>query len=108
MLVAGAHPGIRGFTDPGAAATANVEADPSTRGRLVLRRGVILVNTRAPLTHGWAPNGLTATLAHELGHILGLGHVSDRTEQLMGPYGAARLGAGDVAGLKALRRTSCG
>lgn len=46
---------------------------------------------------------------HELGHLVGLGHVTD-TRQLMYPQsqaGVTGFGAGDLAGLAALGRGTC-
>lgn len=50
-----------------------------------------------------------AIVLHELGHLVGLGHVTDAT-QLMYPEGqpgVTDFGAGDLAGLAALGRGTC-
>jgi hypothetical protein len=59
------------------------------------------------LTLGW--ERARAVLLHELGHLVGLGHVDDRS-QLMSPRGRSdvlRFGAGDRAGLTVLGRGAC-
>ena len=48
-------------------------------------------------------------LMHEIGHVLGLGHVDDSRQLMNASYvGQAGLGPGDVAGLKALHDVPCG
>ena len=50
-----------------------------------------------------------AIVLHELGHLVGLGHVTD-TKQLMYPQsqaGVTGFGAGDLAGLAVLGRGAC-
>ncbi|WP_448630380.1 matrixin family metalloprotease [Cellulomonas soli] len=48
-----------------------------------------------------------AVVLHELGHVVGLGHVDD-PEQLMFPYAArSDLGAGDLTGLALLGAGAC-
>jgi hypothetical protein len=47
-------------------------------------------------------------LEHELGHVLGLGHTSDRGQLMYGGYhGQKGLGKGDIAGLKRLHDVPC-
>jgi hypothetical protein len=51
----------------------------------------------------------TATIAHELGHLVGLGHVED-TRQLMYPSArpvVSAFGPGDLTGLAALGAGPC-
>ncbi|GIL37726.1 hypothetical protein [Phycicoccus sp. DTK01] len=107
VLIASARPGVRGFDDPLAAATAEVQPLVDN-AHWRLSTSVVLVNTQAHLRPGFAVDGMASVLAHELGHTLGLDHVPSRTQQLMGPYGAPGLGAGDIAGLRRLHRASCG
>lgn len=65
-----------------------------------------LVGTYTPGATGADP--LEALVLHELGHLVGLAHVNDQT-QIMYPYtGYAHvLGAGDLAGLRALAPRGC-
>lgn len=56
-----------------------------------------------------APGEVQAVIEHELGHVMGLDHVTDRY-QLMYPEAqltAEDFGAGDLAGLAALGRGTC-
>ena len=76
--------------------------------------GVLIVNVDAladgrPLANGFGP-GTTwgRVFIHELGHIVGLGHVA-RSDQIMFPElgvqsGAAEFHAGDLAGLRLIGR----
>ena len=50
-------------------------------------------------------NEVTALLAHEMGHALGLGHSTDKGD-VMYPIvrAATKLGPGDIAGLQSLLR----
>lgn len=49
-----------------------------------------------------------AIVMHELGHVLGLGHVEDDGELMNEDnLGRTEFGPGDIAGLRALRATSC-
>lgn len=72
-------------------------------GQAVLVSGALLLDYEVP-----TPRDLKSTVMHELGHILGLAHVED-AQQLMHPSvslggAAARLGAGDLNGLRAVGR----
>lgn len=66
--------------------------------------GQILFNRERPLQRGFADRGssLGSTTMHELGHLVGLDHVSD-PDQLMFPHphlGPVRWGDGDRRGLR--------
>jgi hypothetical protein len=70
--------------------------------------GWIAVNQLDPNPPGWAePGDQGPTVLHELGHIMGLNHVSSKAE-LMEPSGGlvTDLGPGDRAGLSQLGRVA--
>lgn len=61
----------------------------------------------------WAPTGsggadFFAVALHEIGHILGLGHVNDSNEIMNPVVSADRLGPGDIAGAQYLYGTDPG
>lgn len=107
VLIAWAHPGEhdvpltsldRGVALPVAVRDGSDEA--FVTGQVVINAG------RSDIVAGFGDrsNSLGATLLHELGHILGLDHVSDTT-QLMSVdpgSGPVQLGEGDLAGLHAV------
>lgn len=81
-------------------------------GGLVLVSGQVALDA-AQLADVWRFNGgravAVATIAHELGHLVGLGHVDD-PRQLMYPRARALVssfGNGDLTGLAALGRGRC-
>lgn len=49
-----------------------------------------------------------AVVLHELGHVLGLGHVADADELMAPKMSHPELAAGDLAGLRRLHEASCG
>lgn len=79
-------------------------------GGLVYVTGIVTFNAEARLLPGFAlGDSWGDVVLHELGHLVGLGHVSDTT-QVMNPNvtgGEARLGAGDLAGLSVLGSGGC-
>lgn len=75
----------------------------SGSGRQWLASGAVVVD-RESVT----PESIGAVLDHELGHVLGLGHV-DAPEELMAPtyIGQSGFGPGDLAGLARLGAIDC-
>ena len=68
--------------------------------------GWVVVNAADPDPTGWTYTGSQGpTVLHELGHIMGLDHVTSRAE-LMEPSGGfmTDFGPGDLAGLEQLGR----
>jgi hypothetical protein len=68
--------------------------------------GWVVVNAADPNPPGWSYTGSQGpTVLHELGHIMGLDHVSSQAE-LMEPSGGSvtDFGPGDLAGLERLGR----
>jgi len=62
--------------------------------------GYVLINRTYSFLDGYMANGLSQTLLHELGHMMGLGHVNDIAE-VMYPYShtVTGWGPGDREGL---------
>jgi hypothetical protein len=65
--------------------------------------GSVGLNASASFTLDYGSDGWGQVLLHELGHVMGLGHVND-PNQVMYPTTANALeyGAGDLAGLYAV------
>ncbi|HEX5018946.1 MAG TPA: matrixin family metalloprotease [Actinomycetes bacterium] len=93
----------------GEASTQPVEVDD---GSLVLVSGQVVLDAdqiAARLKYVGGRDEAVAAITHELGHLVGLGHVEDR-RQLMYPSAqplVTRLGAGDVSGLAELGAGRC-
>jgi len=93
--------------DDEAVGAAGSVAVRNSRGDLVYVTGTVTFNYEARLLNGFElGDSWGDVVLHELGHLLGLAHVEDTT-QVMHPDvtgGEARLGAGDLAGLRRLGR----
>jgi hypothetical protein len=66
-------------------------------------------NTSNLLASYGAGTSLGELLLHELGHVVGLGHTSDRAQVMFPdilPLGTAAYGAGDLTGLRQLGRAA--
>jgi len=83
--------------------------DPVT-GHGVYVTGMVVIDSRAAaLPPGFGPGALGVVLLYELGHLVGLGHVSDPTQVMnpdLVPSKDGTYGAGDLAGLARLGAAS--
>lgn len=78
-------------------------------GRLTYMTGAIALDTPSLAAIGAEQGGrerVVAVVMHELGHVMGLGHVR-RDGEIMGEAGGADFGPGDRAGLAALGSAGC-
>lgn len=113
-----ARPVLIGWADeaelPGMAGNAGLGGSTAVRraGRLVYVTGMVALHRGtyeelAGRPDGWA--SMRAILLHELGHVVGLGHVEDPGE-LMHAESAGRtdFGPGDLEGLARLGSLPCG
>jgi hypothetical protein len=79
-------------------------------GMLLINVDAIDPDTRGPVKHGFGPGiNWGRVLLHELGHLLGLGHVESRTSIMQHQLGLQRLpnaswGIGDLNALRVLGR----
>lgn len=79
---------------------------PGGGGRAV--GGSVVVDTERGGWLGFGGIDLEVLLVHELLHVLGLGHTDDPTQLMAAENsGQSDLGAGDLAGLAALREAAC-
>jgi len=81
-------------------------------GSMVLVTGTIQLNAASFSEVLTRPNGAAlagGVIQHELGHVLGLGHVQDRTQLMYehGQSGVTTYAAGDLAGLAKLGQGKC-
>ena len=93
----------------GETSTVPVDADD---GRLALVSGQVVLDStqiQEALTFAGGRSIALAVITHELGHLVGLGHVADR-RQLMYPSAqplVTDFGPGDLTGLSALGNGPC-
>lgn len=110
VLVAWVRPGTGPLANDGSAGVSEPAWVDAPDGSSRYVSGLIVLNEAQTdlIEHGYATNREVALLEHELGHILGLGHVPDPGEVMNPTVGAAAdLGAGDRAGLHAVGGRGC-
>ena len=81
--------------------------EKSAGGRLVYVTGSVILNGSEHLANGFAPGKTWGkVILHELGHVLGLGHVDDPAQVMHDSLvsSPAVWGAGDLAGLRSVGR----
>lgn len=103
------------FADPTEVIGIGIAAPGIGRESWVYESGMIVINADAPLLPGFGSGfSLGPVLMHELGHVLGLGHVSDTDEIMWAPdlpgwsptqfSNATDWGGGDLQGLRKVGR----
>lgn len=103
-------PGDSGYAlGPGIVGYGGSEWVSNSAGQPVFVTGAVVVNAGAHLPLGFAPAGQESdgkVLLHEMGHLLGLGHVADTTQVMYADPGVGppSYGSGDLAGLALLGR----
>lgn len=113
VLIAWTDPGaVTELAGPVAGLGGSVAVAPGGSGPRVYVSGIVFLDgpqlQRSTRTSG-DESAARATILHEFGHLLGLGHVSDRS-QLMYPESTGRVTepqSGDIAGLVELGRGRC-
>lgn len=103
-------PALAGYiAGEGGGTPAAVPADPPgpqafVSGQVVLDGGDLGVEIAQP----GGPDAVRAVIQHELGHMVGLDHVADRTQLMFSETAEARdWGSGDLAGLHELGSGEC-
>jgi hypothetical protein len=109
VLITWVPPEVMLVPDDQAVGAAGSSFFANDQGLAVYVTGTITFNSQARLLPGFdLGDSWGDVILHELGHLVGLAHVSDRT-QVMNPDvtgGEARLGAGDLEGLRRLGRSA--
>lgn len=111
VLVAWVRPGVGGLGRDGSSGETITWSEDNGRGTLVYVGGEVLLNRDQEglfkAGFGRGPR-LSVLLEHELGHLVGLGHVND-PRAVMNPVlgDAADLAPGDLDGLRHLAWPSC-
>jgi predicted small secreted protein len=96
-------PELKGDVDGYAGPRAGDDGD----GRHLVTGQVVLDEVQLTGRSGRARLAVYLTMLHELGHLVGLAHVQDRTQLMYPVLGARSLGKGDLRGLAFAGRGSC-
>ena len=109
LVIAWAKPGTTSHLSTGEVGHGGWRATTTATGRYRITSGYVVVRAGAPLALGFGP-GVTRgrVLMHELGHAVGLDHVTDPVmtmhTTLSGRSPSAVYQAGDVTGLRKVGR----